>query len=126
MLGVSSYKKDYVAACRARMDALLASYNGSGAFEQPFLSHMILALDHSFMHRLRGAEGKDGNPLNEVRMLANSLLENGGVMTEDKTIKYKPESSVLKIAIGDTIRLDLAGFGRLATAFFDEIEKRYP
>jgi hypothetical protein len=38
----------------------------------------VLLLDHMFVHRLSGAEGKDGNPLNEVRVLVNSLLYNGG------------------------------------------------
>jgi hypothetical protein len=134
MLGVSSYGKDYVGACRTQVAAQLASYRkllaakpaGIDAFERQFFNHMILALDHYFMHRLRTMEGKDGNPLNEVRMLCNAVMENKGRMSADKTIRYKPEMSILKFKIGDEIRLDADDFVRLSTAFFDQIEKKYP
>jgi hypothetical protein len=42
-------------------------------------------------------EGKDGNPLNEVRVLCNSILENKSVLRANKTIKLKPDASVLKL-----------------------------
>ncbi len=35
-------------------------------------------------HVMRGKEGKDGNPLNEVRMLCNSIMENDGKMAEER------------------------------------------
>lgn len=43
-----------------------------------------------FVHRTRNIEGKDGSPLNEVRMLCNSMMHNHDVMTADGTIKYDP------------------------------------
>ena len=133
MLGVSKYSKDYVNACRARVAAQLASYRklpiakppDIDAFERPFFHHMILALDRYFVHRLRGTEGKDGNPLNEVRMLCTGIMENKGRMSVDKTIRYKPELSVLKFQLGDGIRLNADDFARLSAAFFDEIEKKF-
>jgi hypothetical protein len=132
MLMVSSYAKDYVDACRAQVAAQLASYRKVvaaqpaeiEAFERQFLNHMILALDHYFVHRGRGMEGKDGNPLNEVRMLCDGIMENRGRMRASKTIRYKPETSVLKFKAGDEIRLKAGDFARLSTAFFDEIEKK--
>ena len=46
------------------------------AFEARFLSHLVLALDDYFLHRGRTIEGKDGNPLNEVRLLCDSIKDN--------------------------------------------------
>ena len=77
------------------------------------------------MHRVRNREGKDGNPINEVRMLSDSVMEHDGVLTANNTIKYKPENSVLGYAIGDTIAIDEDGFRRLTAAFLDEIATRY-
>jgi hypothetical protein len=134
MLMVGSYAKEYVDACRAKVAAQLASYRKVlaakplhiDAFEPQFFNHMILALDHYFAHRGRTMEGKDGNPLNEVRMLCDAIMENDGRMRADKTIRYKPETSILKLNAGDEIRLNADAFARLSEAFFDEIEKRFP
>jgi len=134
VLSVSSYAKDYVDACRAKVAAQLASYRNVlaakpseiDAFERQLFNHMILALDHYFVHRSRTMEGKDGNPLNEVRMLCTAIMENEGRMSADKTIRYKPETSILKFKAGDEIRLSADDFARLSAAFFDEVEKRYP
>lgn len=77
------------------------------------------------MHRTRAIEGKDGNPLNEVRMLCNSILRGHRVLCADRTIKYRAEASVLKLAIGDEIRLDEGRFRVLADAYFAEIQARF-
>jgi hypothetical protein len=134
MLMVSSYAKDYVEACRAQVAAQLVSYRRVlGAtpleideFEHQFFNHMILALDRYFVHRSRTIEGKDGNPLNEVRMLCDAIMANDGRMSANKTIRYQPETSILKFKIGDEIRLDANDFARLSAAFLDEIEQKYP
>ena len=95
MLGVSRYSKDYIDATKLRVKGDVAAYeqlvasaksSGNGfdaareAFESRFYNSMVLALENSFVHRLRTVEGKDGNPLNEVRVLCQSILEHGGVM----------------------------------------------
>ena len=114
MLAVTRYPRDYVTACRKRMDAQLAAYaalakKGSEAeaarFEPLFFGHLVLALDACFVHRTRGLEGKDGNPLNEVRMLCTSLLQHDGVLAADKTIQYDPARSVLKLKVGVPIEI---------------------
>ena len=70
-------------------------------------------------------EGKDGNPLNEVRMLCNSLVRNEGVLCADKTIKDKPETSVLKLRIGNEIAVNEARFQLFFETFFAEIQEKF-
>ena len=70
-------------------------------------------------------EGKDGNPLNEVRILCNSMINNDNKMYVDKTIKYNPAKSILKYQAGDEIKLNKVGFLQLSNAFFAEIESKY-
>lgn len=141
MLGMKRYSRDYIDACRARVDADLRAYRkqvgGSPAkeFESRFFNSQVLLLDHMFVHRLSGIEGKDGNPLNEVRVLCNSLLYNKGKLQVEKrpgwpnsavsSLTLPAEKSVLKLEVGDDVRLTEADFVRLAKAFFAEIEKRY-
>ena len=88
-----------------------------------------------FVHRLTGIEGEDGNPLNEVRVLCNSILLNQGRLQVDKlpgwpnsasaSIKLPPEESVLKLKVGDEINLTEADFVRLSEAFFAEMERKF-
>lgn len=141
MLGMKRYSREYIDACRARVDADLRAYRkqaGSSPtkeFESRFFNDQVLLLDYMFVHRLSGIEGKDGNPLNEVRVLCNSLLYNQGKLQVEKrpgwpnsavsSLKQPPEKSVLKLKVGDDVRLGEADFVRLAKAFFSEIEKRY-
>lgn len=133
MLGRASYSLDFIMACRKRAEEQLKLYDAlakkagkeAEAFAPEFFNTMVLALDHYFMHRLRGKEGKDGNPPNEVRMLAASLLENDGVMSKDNTIKYDPGKSITGIAIGDKIVIDRKQFEALLDGFFDEIGAKF-
>jgi hypothetical protein len=95
------------------------------AFEPILFNNMTLVLDRYFVHRLRQVSGKDGNPLNEVELLAESLLNNDGVLRGNKVVQFLPEQSVLKLNIGDHIRLSAAQFELLAKAFLAEIEHRF-
>lgn len=97
------------------------------SFEAHFFNNLMLVMDRYFVHRLPGAdyEGKDGNPLNEVRILCDSLMNNHGIMRGDKQIKLAPERSVLKLTIGDSIHLTEEDFERLSAAFFAELERRF-
>ena len=138
---MKKYPKAYIAACRARVDADLRAYRSavgktpSREFEARFFDDQVLLLDYMFVHRLSGIEGKDGNPLNEVRVLCNSILLNRGKLQVDKLpgwpnsavagIKLSPEKSVLKLKPNDEVRLSEADFERLSKAFFAELEKKF-
>jgi hypothetical protein len=127
MLGMRTYTKKYIAACRAKVEKDISSYKKANAkpMEIAFFNNMVIVLDHLFVHRLRTVEGKDGNPLNEVRLLADSMMNNSNKMAMDTTIKYDPSQSVLKYEAGKEIKLNEADFVLLSKAFFAEIEKKF-
>jgi hypothetical protein len=122
---LAAYKKLVNAVAGARTDKKINSALES--FEALFFNNMTLVLDRYFVHRLSGAnyEGKDGNPLNEVRILCDSLMNNNGVLRGDKQIELTPERSVVGLHIGDPIRLTQTEFERLSAAFLAELERRF-
>jgi hypothetical protein len=85
----------------------------------------VLVLDRYFVHRLRTVTGKDPNPLNEVELLTESLLNNDGVLRTGNVVRWVPEQSVLGLRAGDRIRLTADDFERLSTAFLAELERRF-
>lgn len=126
MLSISSYPRAYVEACRGRIADQMAAYAAlpaTPAFDGPFFRHMLLALDHYFDHRARGQEGKDGGPLNELRLLCNGVMQDGR-MAADKQIRLK--TTVTGLTSGDEIVLDAGRFEALAAAVFADIEGKYP
>jgi len=128
MLAVTSYSPDHVAACRNRIAADIAAYEAAGPSAQldpVFYGMMVMALDRWFVHRQRSIEGKDGNALNEVRVLSDSIVGHGGMLVVDKGIQLKPDTSVLGLEPGATILIDKAGFHRLSEAFLAELEARF-
>jgi hypothetical protein len=128
MQGRKDYTKQELENARAAIDQQLAAYrklaaavgaagdpgvrSALGAFEPLFFNNMTMVLDRYFVHRLRQVTGKDSNPLNEVELLTESLMNNDGVLQGNKVIKFVPEASVLKLDTGERIRLDAPGFDR--------------
>jgi hypothetical protein len=142
MLGMKSYPAVYVAYCRQRIDDNLAAYHAQlggltamPIFEHRFFADQTLLLDYMFVHRLSGQEGKDGNPLVEVRIICNSLLLHHDIVQIDRLpdwpqsavsgLKCPVETSILGLKDGDKIELTEADFCKLRDGFFAEIEKRY-
>jgi hypothetical protein len=118
-----AYKKLVKAIDSATSDPKVSS--ALEAFEPLLFNNMTLALDRRFVHRIRPVTGKDGNPLNEVELLTESLLNNDGVLRGNNVIKFVPDASVLKLNIGDRIKLTASQFERLAKAFLAEIESKF-
>jgi hypothetical protein len=144
MLAVKNYTREYIDECRTRVNAQLARYRALvaaardlatpevsplerafGEFYPVFFNNQVVVLDAYFSNRLRAAEGKDGNPANEVRVIAASVLAGDDRMRVDPTIGFDVAKTVLHLGVGDPIALDEQDFTALAAAFFAEIEKRY-
>jgi hypothetical protein len=142
MLGRKDYTHEEFDQCKLTIGQQLAAYkalvkavagattdtkvnSALDAFEPLFFNNLTLALDRHFVHRVRMVTGKDGNPLNEVEMICDSLMNNDGVLRDSNVIKLIPEQSVVKLQIGDPIRLTEEEFERLSAAFLAEIERRF-
>lgn len=140
MLGRKSYTVEEFDQARAAVAQQLATYKKVGKlagssstkasstleeFEAVFFNNMALALDRRFVHRIRNVSGKDGNALNELELICDSLMNNGGVFQGNNVIKYVPDESVVKLQVGDTITLTAAEFQRLSAAFFDELQSKF-
>ncbi len=136
MLAQGTYDADYIADCRGQVEAEITAFDVARSdsdvddtalddLEGSYFAALLLALEMRFVHRLRAKEGKDGNALNEVRLLTRSLMENGGRLLEDPSIALDPARSVLRIRPGEDIVVRYDDFVRLSRAFFAEIEARY-
>jgi hypothetical protein len=142
MLGRKDYTKGEYEHGKAAVDQQVAAYkksvtavSGKGSdqkmdaaleeFDVHFVNNMVLALDRGFVHRLRVATGKDCNPLNEVEMLCDSLINNNGVFRGNNVIQWIPDQTVLNLKPGDPIRLTEGDFEHLSGTFFTELTVKF-
>lgn len=95
------------------------------AFEPILFNNMVLTLDRYFVHRLRMVTGKDTNPLNELELLTDSLMNNDGVLRGNNVIKYVPEDAVLNLEDGAKIKLSAADFEQFAKGVLAEIDAKF-
>ena len=137
MLSVKQYPADHLQDSRDRFNERILRFNrltttiserdpaALAELEHDFAELMVVSLDAAFVHRVRAQEGKDGNPLNEVRMLADSILTNQSVLAGSSTIRYDPGRSIVGTGVGEPIRVSLDQLSVLGSAFHDEIAARY-
>ncbi|MCK9684848.1 hypothetical protein [Scleromatobacter humisilvae] len=96
-----------------RIDAALA------AFEPAFFNNLLVALDARF-----AARAVTAGPGAEVRLLAASLLADGGVLHARDDVPYDADESVLRIDVGERIALNADDFEALCAAFLAQIAPR--
>ena len=131
MLGRKDFTKDEIANGRAAVDRQLDAFDALPKAAQTALqkadhfNDLALALDRRYVHRLRSVTGKDGTPLNELEIIVESLLNNGGEFKGINVIKYLPQDSVIGMKPGDRICLTRDDFARLSAGVFDELDAKY-
>ena len=142
MLGRATFTREEIDHAKAAIAKQLAAYKALGKamaaqpadkkveaavdrFEPLFFDNLLLALDRYFVHRVRGVAGKDGNPLNEVEMLCESLMNHDGILQKSTVLKLNPDESVTKVQFGEAIRLTEDQFKRLSSAFFAELDAKF-
>jgi anthranilate phosphoribosyltransferase len=141
MLGRKNYSRDEIDHGKAVIKAQLATFKtlsdaitdaadrksqaSLGIFEPQFFNNLALALDRLYVHRVRLVTGRDNNALNEVELICESLMNNGGVFSAGTVVKYNADQAVVKLKPGDKIVLGFGQFDKLAEAFFAELERRF-
>jgi uncharacterized protein (UPF0548 family) len=124
MLLRTGYDRHYVANCRESVGAAVEELRRVGAGSAAW-NQLVPALDRWFSIRNPKLEGRDGNPINEVRAIAESVTEHGSVMVIPKGIKLNEETAVLGFLDGEEITLDGDAFERLFDAFLAEVEAKF-
>jgi hypothetical protein len=142
MLGRKSYTRDEIDHARSEIEMQVGAYKKLAAavgrwapeaearailddFERLYFNNLVLVLDRHFVYRLRMVTGSDGNPINEVEMICDSLMNNNGMFRGSSVIKYLLDLSVLKLRPGERIGLTADDFERLSAAFFADIEAKF-
>ena len=134
MLARTSYDPSQIATARAafaemvegwRSIAARSEARARAAAEAQVFAQMLVALEGWFVHRARAQEGKDGNVLNEVRLLALGVTENGGRFPEPGAVRWRHEQSLTGLRPGDPIRMTEALFSKLAEAFLAAMAERF-
>ena len=124
-----TYTSDEVEGCRDNADSLLAAWGANevedATLESLVFSQAVIVLDAWFIHRSRDLEGADGSPMNEVRVVADSLVANGGIVRAEGPIHWDPQRTVLGLAMGDEVEVTADGYERLAAAYLTAIEATY-
>ncbi|MFL6151138.1 MAG: hypothetical protein ACJ72B_02050 [Ornithinibacter sp.] len=125
----TAYTSAEIEACRDSCDALLAVWAANEVedttLESLVFVQAVVVLDAWFAHREHDLEGDDGNPMNEVRVIAGSVVGNAGTLRVPDPIRWAPERTVLHFTPGDEVEMTADGFERLAAAYLAAIEHTY-
>ncbi len=130
MPGRNTYTSDEIESCRDNCDSLLAAWAANDVedttLESLVFGQAVVVLHTWFGHRAPDLEGDDANPMNEVRVIADSIVDNDAVLRVQGPITWVTERTVLRLAVGDPVEVTANGFERLAAAYIAAIEATYP
>jgi hypothetical protein len=128
--GRNTYTSDEIESCRDNCDSLLAAWAANDVedttLESLVFGQAVVVLHTWFGHRAPDLEGDDANPMNEVRVIADSIVDNDAVLRVQGPITWVAERTVLRLAVGDPVEVTANGFERLAAAYIAAIEATYP
>jgi len=128
--GRNTYTSDEIESCRDNCDSLLAAWAANDVedttLESLVFGQAVVVLHTWFGHRAPDLEGDDANPMNEVRVIADSIVDNDAVLRVQGPITWVTERTVLRLAVGDPVEVTANGFERLAAAYIAAIEATYP
>ena len=134
MLARTSYDPSQIATCRTVFAEMLESWRrlaartGAAAraeAEVRVFNQMVVALDGWFVHRQRSLEGREGDALHEVRLLALGITTHRGIFPQEGATHWQAETSISGLAPGDAIRIGEALFTRLCDAFLEAMTARF-
>ena len=138
MLGRKTYEPEELARARGALRRQLGAWDDLAkatvdpearsaleALEPEFFNGLVRVLDRDFVHRVRMVTGTGNNALNEVELLTESLMNNGGVLRTGAVVTYDPARSVTGLRAGERIALDRDTFERLADSFFATLEEKF-
>lgn len=125
MPGRQNYPQEYVDYCQQQIESQISEMRDMPPVPTPFAqrlaAHLVIVMDACFAQRVRGA---DGSAMDEVRVLAHSLMQGSTVM-EDSTVAWKPDALVLGLEIDDDIALSVKDVDLLQQAFFAEMHEKH-
>ena len=125
----TTYTPDELEACRDAADGLLAAWQANDiedeTLENLVFGQAVVALDAWFAHRSHQIEGSDGNPMNEVRALADSMIANDGVLRVPDHVRWEAGRTVLHLAVGDEVVVTADTYERLVSAYLAAVAERF-
>lgn len=133
--------QDHLNACRARVESQVALFREFASavsrvdddgerglepmlesLESDFLNNLVIVLDAHFAG-VRSEARPLGPVATEVAALRASLVDGEGELLPEAAARIDEGRSVLGLKAGDSIRLTVQSFSRLADAYFSEIER---
>ena len=129
MTGRNRHSREELEACRDNVDALLAAWQSNevddATLESLVFGQAVIALDAWFGHRPSDVQGRDVDALVEVRVLADSIIGNGGTLRVRDSTPWASERTVLGLEVGDDVVVTADGYERLAAAYFAALERAF-